>query len=134
MNRLLHAVLAFLLVAAVGCTTDDGTASGSASPSGADPALSAPAGTEEEVMVQDQAFSPDELTVTVGTTVTWVNGDAMGHTITHGEGGAPLQDALFDEELSQDQVVSYTFEEPGTYPVTCRVHKDMQMTVIVEEG
>ena len=107
---------------------------GDASASGAQQAASAPAGTEERVVVQNNAFDPEELTVTVGTTVTWVNEDEQGHTVTHGEAGAPDPDALFDEALSAGQTVTYTFEEPGTYPVTCKVHQGMQMTVIVEEG
>lgn len=128
---------------AAGCTSGDdeemaggpfSSASGGAAASGAQQAASAPAGTEEQVVVEDHAFHPEELTVAEGTTVTWVNEDDLGHTVTHGEGGAPVQDAAFDEPISVDQVVSYTFEEPGTYPVTCSIHPAMQMTVIVEEG
>ena len=120
--------MAPLVIAAamVGCTADD-------EPSmSAELGVSAPPATEERVMVRDLAFEPAELTVAPGTTVTWVNEDEQGHTVTHGEGGAPATDAEFDAPLSAEQTVSYTFEEAGTYPVTCKVHTDMQMTVIVE--
>jgi plastocyanin len=103
-------------------------------PSGAVGNVSAPAGTEEQVTVRDGSFEPSEITVAEGTTVTWVNEDEQGHTVTNGEGGAPAAEPLFDEPLNAEQTVSYTFEEPGTYPVTCRVHHDMQMTVTVEES
>ena len=128
---------------AAGCTSGDdeemaggpfSSASGGAAASGAQQAASAPAGTEEQVVVEDHAFHPEELTVAEGTTVTWVNEDDLGHTVTHGEGGAPEPEHLFDEALSAGQTVTYTFDEAGSYPVTCKVHKDMQMTVIVEEG
>lgn len=108
--------------------------SGDAVASGAQQAASAPAGSGEQVVVQDLAFDPDELTISAGTTVTWVNQDDLGHTVTHGEGGSPDPEGLFDEALSAGQTVTYTFEEAGTYPVTCKIHQDMQMTVIVEDG
>lgn len=133
-NRFLRRASPLVLLALIGLVACTAESDASASPSGAEPAVSAPAATEEQVIIEDQSFSPAELTITVGTTVTWVNQDGLGHTVTHGEDGAPLQDALFDEPVSAEQVVTYTFEEPGTYPVTCKVHKDMQMTVIVEEG
>lgn len=122
--------LAFVGLAtmAIGCAGDDEATLS------AELAVSAPAATEERVVVRDRAFEPAELTVTVGTTVTWVNEDELGHTITEGTDGAPAPDAAFDAPLSAEQTVSYTFEEPGTYPVTCKVHPEMQMTVIVTES
>lgn len=107
---------------------------GGSSPSGAVPALSVPPGSDEQVVIQDRAFSTEELTITEGTTVSWVNEDDAGHTITHGENGGPVDEPLFDEELSRGATVSYTFEDPGTYPVTCRIHPEMQMTITVEES
>ena len=127
--RSLAPALALGVIALAGCSPES-----DASPSGAQPNLSAPAATEEQVVVRDLSFMPDEITVSEGTTVSWVNEDEQGHTITHGEGGAPLDDALFDEPLNAGQAVTYTFEEPGSHPVTCKVHHDMQMTVIVEES
>jgi len=35
-----------------------------------------------EVWIQNMAFNPSTLTVTAGTTVTWTNKDAIGHTVT----------------------------------------------------
>jgi plastocyanin len=93
--------------------------------------LSAPAGTDAEVSIENERFSVDEISIQVGETVTWRNRDEMGHTITHGEDGAPATSAMFDEPVSVDQTVSFTFEEPGEYPVTCTIHPQMQMTVIV---
>lgn len=126
--------LRWLIVAALALGIAACTSSDEASPSGAEPNLSAPPETEAEVIVKDEAFQPDELTITAGTTVTWTNEDETGHTVTNGEGGAAAPDALFDDPLSTGQAVTYTFEDPGTYQVTCKVHHDMQMTVVVEES
>jgi len=136
-------LLLAVVVAVSACATDDdqemvggpfSSASGEAAQSQAQQAASAPAEADEEVVVRDASFQTEELTISVGTTVTWVNEDEMGHTVTHGEGGAPDPEALFDESLSAGQTVTYTFEEAGSYPVTCKVHPDMQMTVVVEEA
>jgi plastocyanin len=121
-----------LLTAVLGVAVTACTSSDEASPSGAEPNVSVPPQTEAEVIVKDESFQPNELTVAEGTTVTWVNEDETGHTVTNGEGGAPAAEALFDEPLSTGQAVTYTFEDPGTYQVTCKVHRDMQMTVTVE--
>jgi plastocyanin len=98
------------------------------------PATNVPADADATVTVRDFAFDPEEITVSVGDTVAFVNEDDAGHTVTNGENGAPEADAVFDEPLSAGQTVVITFEEAGTFPVTCTVHTDMQMTVIVEES
>lgn len=129
-SRCLQATLAAALLVALGaCSTEN-----DASPSGAQPAVTQPPTSDEQVTIQDSAFSVEELTVPLGTTVTWVNEDDFGHTITNGEEGVAAPDALFDEPLNAGQTVSYTFDEPGTYPVTCTIHTEMQMTVTVEGG
>jgi plastocyanin len=134
--------IAVIALATTGCTggDDEELAGGPFTSPSADPAateaeqgMSAPADAQQ-VTIRDMAFSVDELTVPVGTTVTWLNDDDAGHTVTHGEDGAPQGEALFDEAVNAGQAVSYTFEEPGTYPVTCKIHKDMQMTITVEES
>lgn len=143
MNRIARSwIVTVIALVSVACTggDDEELAGGPfTSPSGdpaqteAEQAASAPADAQQ-VTIRDMAFSVDELTVPVGSTVTWLNEDDAGHTVTHGEGGAPEGEALFDEAVNAGQTVSYTFEQPGTYPVTCKIHKDMQMTITVEES
>lgn len=128
-RRILWSAVASVALALSACSSDEDS-----SPSGAEPNVSAPASTDVEIKIADEKFVPDEVTVAVGTTVTWTNEDEGGHTVTHGEGGSAETEALFDEAVSAGQAVTYTFEEPGTYPVTCRIHHAMQMTVIVEES
>lgn len=123
--------LALLAIVAVGCSPSP---EDEAAPTGGEPAATTPAEADATVTIQDRAFSVDEITVAVGDTVGWVNEDDVGHTVTHGEGGSPAVGALFDVAASNGQAAAYTFEEPGTYPVTCRMHHEMQMTVIVGEA
>ena len=81
------------------------------------------------------AFSPGELRVRVGTTVTWTNGDIIAHTVTSGvsDGAVATADARFDSGLFEGGATfSYTFDEPGEYPYFCTPHPWMKGMVIVE--
>jgi nitrite reductase (NO-forming) len=83
------------------------------------------------------AYSPSEITVEVGTTVTWTNEDGVLHTVTSGTAadnvGSP--DGLFDSGfLAEGDSWSYTFTEEGTFPYFCSPHPWMQGTVIVIPG
>jgi plastocyanin len=94
-------------------------------------------------MIENFAYIPANLTVNVGTTVTWVNKDTVGHTVTEGDPNSPKQPALrvFDSSgqvsgnvtlLQPGQSWSYTFTTPGAYEYYCIVHPYMtgQITVL----
>lgn len=73
-------------------------------------------GTGSAVSMEDNGYSPTNLTVAKGTTVTWTNNDAVNHTVT-GTSGGP--DSV---ELTSGQTYSYTFSDVGTFPYYCKVH------------
>jgi plastocyanin len=82
------------------------------------------------VAVVNYRFYPSTVTVSKGTTVTWVNMDFVQHTVTAGSEQAPT--GLFDShELYHMQSFSYTFDTPGTYNYYCDVHPYMVGTVVV---
>jgi plastocyanin len=83
----------------------------------------------------EYAFYPGDLTVPVGTTVTWSNQDAVVHTVTSGtsDGLVGAADGLFDSGLfGGGETFSYTFEEAGTFRYFCTPHPWMRATVTVE--
>jgi plastocyanin len=87
----------------------------------------------ESVMLMDFEYAPEELTIPAGTTVSFMNMDQAPHTATHGTDGAPETDADFDVELAAGNGTGeHTFEEAGTYNVTCTIHPDMNMVITVE--
>ena len=43
-----------------------------------------------------------------------------------------VENSLFDLVLEPGVSDSYTFDTPGTYPITCIVHPLMNMTITVE--
>ncbi len=90
------------------------------------------AGAEETVRLSQFAFEPEELTIAVGTTVNFVNADSAAHTVTEGTEGTAVEGAIIDEELEQNGSTSYTFDEAGTFDITCKFHPSMQLTITVE--
>ena len=132
-----------LILAACGSTTASSAAPSQAAESTAQsPSESAAAseaaepseaaGAEETVRLSQFAFDPEELTIAVGTTVNFVNGDSAAHTVTQGTDGTAVEDPIIDEELAQGGSTSYTFDEAGTFDITCRIHPSMQLTITVE--
>jgi plastocyanin len=82
----------------------------------------------ETVSLAGFAFSPSELTIPAGTTVTFT--DTANHTVTEGTDGEAVDDPIVDEDGGSD--IEVTFDEPGTYNITCQIHPDMNMTITVE--
>jgi plastocyanin len=80
-------------------------------------------GQEVTVRMEDNFFSPANITVEPGTTVTWVQSGNNPHTTTS-------YDGLWDSgiiEGGSGGPFSFTFEEPGTYDYFCIPHEDLGM-------
>jgi len=85
-----------------------------------------PARATMEVAIDNFAFGPTDLTVAVGTTVTWANRDDIPHTVVS-------TDKVFKSKvLDTDEKFSYTFNTPGTYPYFCSIHPKMTGKVVVQ--
>jgi plastocyanin len=79
-----------------------------------------------EVKIDNFSFGPTELTVGVGTTVTWTNRDDIPHTVVS-------TDRVFKSKvLDTDEKFSFTFSKAGTYPYFCSIHPKMTGRVIVQ--
>ncbi|MDE1769011.1 MAG: cupredoxin domain-containing protein [Thaumarchaeota archaeon] len=78
-------------------------------------------------------FVPNVLNVKAGTTVTFVNTDATGHTVTSVKPGTTDPDGTFDSGLLsvKKNTFSFKFDTPGTYEYICSVHTHMRGTIIV---
>lgn len=73
-------------------------------------------------------FAPSSITIQAGETVIFT--DTSGHTVTEGSNGEAADDPIVDEQGGSD--IEVTFDEPGTYNITCKIHSSMNMTVTVE--
>jgi plastocyanin len=79
-----------------------------------------------DVRIDNFSFAPAELTVPVGATVTWKNGDDIPHTIVS-------TDKVFKSKvLDSDDKYSFTFGTAGTYTYFCSIHPKMTGKVIVQ--
>ena len=121
-------VAATLLVAACGGggspkpATPAPTATATATPA---PASQAPAGAAA-VKIEGFAFSPQTITVSIGTTVTWTNRDSATHTVAFDDGSAS------SGRLAQGDQFERSFDKPGTFTYACSIHSAMKGTVVVQ--
>ncbi len=86
----------------------------------------------DEIVLAALAFSETAVVVPLGATLTFVNDDSVGHTVTEGERGFSVDDPRFDEPLPIGASIEVTFDEAGRYDVTCKPHPVMNLTVFVE--
>jgi len=79
------------------------------------------------ITISDFAFDPPEISVPVGTELTWNNEDSARHSVIGDDEGGPFQSEEFDNGDSYTAVV----EEEGTFPYHCGIHPNMTATVTV---
>jgi plastocyanin len=96
-----------------------------------------------QVMIMNYAYTPSDLTITAGTTVTWVNMDPVGHTVTEGlsDSPKPPSERAFDSShgtAGADVITippggswSFTFTTPGVYDYYCIPHPYMKGHITV---
>ena len=104
-----------LLVVGGGCGSDDGMAEGGVTGSDG-----------EAVVIADFAYTPVELTVDAGTTVSFRNRDSTAHTATADAG-------TFDTgTIEGGESGTLTLKQAGTYRYYCLFHPFMKGTITVE--
>ncbi len=77
------------------------------------------------VTIDNFTFSPAELTVKVGTTVTWTNHDDIPHTVVSAG-------KFRSKTLDTDDSFSFTFTAAGDYKYFCSLHPHMTGMIKVE--
>lgn len=80
------------------------------------------------VGMDHNTFIPAEITVAPGTTVTWVNNEAMPHTVVDQNKG------FRSKMLAKEATFSFTFTTAGDYDYLCSIHPNMKGKVIVKPG
>ena len=82
---------------------------------------------EIQITIDNFTFSPKELKVKAGTTVTWTNHDDIAHGI------ASSNNAFAKSKvIDTDDSYSFKFTAPGTYQYFCYIHPHMVGSIIVE--
>ncbi|SHO45220.1 putative Copper binding protein, plastocyanin/azurin family [Nitrosotalea sinensis] len=90
-----------------------------------------------------QWYLPTATTIQVNQTVTWLNQDTEGHTVTSGKAGG--REGLIQNNMGQPSGLfdsgtimpgkkwSYTFTKPGQYEYFCTIHPWMDGYIVVNE-
>ena len=77
------------------------------------------------VMIDNFTFEPAQLTVKIGSTVTWKNRDDIPHTVVSAG-------KFRSKTMDTDDSYSFTFTAAGDYKYFCSLHPHMTGTVKVE--
>ena len=78
------------------------------------------------VVMKNFDFSPMDITVASGSTVTWKNLDGEPHTVAS-------RDGLFrSPALDQNDTYQFKFDKPGVYKYICSIHPKMRATITVK--
>jgi plastocyanin len=77
------------------------------------------------ISIDNFSFTPKEITVEKGTTVTWINHDDVPHTVVSGG-------VFRSKALDTDESFSFTFSNAGTFSYFCSVHPVMIGRVVVQ--
>jgi len=96
---------------------------GRASSSGATTAEERPA---TEIKIDNFSFSPNTVTVPVGSTVRWTNRDDVPHNVVNED------KSVKSKTMDTDENFSYTFTKPGTYTYYCSIHPRMTGKIVVQ--
>jgi plastocyanin len=121
---------AVLTLALAACTSASPSASVTTSPSGiARCAVTPDASPSATIHVAGLSFGPS-VTIKAGQAVVFTNG-TQTHTITEGTNGKAVAGACADVPIAANQNVTVTFNQPGDYQITCKIHPHMQTAVHV---
>lgn len=89
-------------------------------------AVSTPGGGDSGVTIENFAFGPENLTISVGDTITWTNDEAgVGHTTASDDG------IWASDLLNPGDTFELTFSEAGTFTYFCSIHPSMTATITV---
>jgi len=117
--RLLGALFALTLLAAA-CGGDNTPPAGD----GGSPSESASSGGGADLTIVDFAFSPTELSVTEGQTISITNTGDVSHTFT-------TDDGAIDQTISSGETVDVTLTGVTSGGFHCRFHSQMTGTLTV---
>lgn len=79
----------------------------------------------QRIHIYRYAYVEDRIEIPAGTTLTWINQDAMVHTVSADDG------SFSSGAIQPGATWSATFSAPGTYPYHCGPHPFMKAVVIV---
>jgi plastocyanin len=127
--RRLAAVAVVAAALALAACSSGGSSTATTATTGGSSASTASGGPSQgatTITIKNFMFSPMDVTVSPGATVTVVNKDSVAHTVTGSSGGFNTGD------VQPGQSKTFTApDKPGTYPYICSIHQYMTGTLTV---
>lgn len=78
------------------------------------------------VRMLDNRYSPSDITIPVGGSVTFVGAGRNPHNAVAADGSWSTEEAFGDLEMHDGDQATITFDEPGTYTFFCTFHGNAQ--------
>lgn len=81
------------------------------------------------VTIENMMFTPSQITVQKGGTVTWTNKDNTTHTVVDdlSNVGGP-----HSGDIAPGSTYSFTFDTAGSFQYHCSIHPSMRGTIVVK--
>ncbi|MEP7214943.1 MAG: plastocyanin/azurin family copper-binding protein [Anaerolineaceae bacterium] len=120
-HRVFLSVPVVLLLGFAAACAGDGTsktAAPASSPSASGTSVNTTGRSLITIQVADNTFTPSNLTVPMGTKVTWEWGGGSPHSVAGNWQGAAVQ----SQQFSRAGSFEFTFETAGTFTYQCGVH------------
>jgi len=89
-------------------------------------------GVAHKISMADWLFTPAELTVQSGDTVTWLNDDDTNHDVAFYEvtpANAPTEKK--PQKIRKRKEFSLSFDQAGVFKYVCTIHKDYDMKGVI---
>jgi plastocyanin len=83
------------------------------------------------IFIRNDVYSPANVQIVPGTTITWTNQDTVPHAVVVSDTVTATNDMWTSGSLATGQSASYTFTSPGRFPYHCSLHSGMGGVVIV---
>lgn len=82
-----------------------------------------------QVSIQNMLFTPSQVTIAKGGSVTWTNNDSITHTVVDdlSNVGGPASG-----DIAPGQSYTFTFNKTGSFQYHCSIHPSMRGTIVVK--
>jgi plastocyanin len=124
MKSCLATSVIILALVTAACGGNSSPASPTPTPTGSTTTVTIPTGA---INLTTTAYAPNPVTVSRGTSVTWVNNDSIAHTATSND-----STTFNSGTIAPGGRFSMTLQTAGTFPYRCTFHPNMVGTVTVQ--
>lgn len=81
------------------------------------------------INIKNMMFTPPQISVSKGGTVTWTNNDTTAHTVTDDLSNVGGPDS---GSIDPGSSYSFTFNKTGSFQYHCKFHTSMRGTIVVK--